>query len=264
MRNFMHSKVSGKKHFDGACEAALKVGPGAFMISPGDCDPTEPIRATIDQTLGTNYVWYPVIGNHDAKDKNTMEWLYRWAKVGIPNLVRKGPAGAELTCFAFEAGNSHFVVVNEYFDGKTDAFAKGDMPDVLLAWLEADLAATSQPVRWVIGHRPLKSLPDMDSGRVRHADESVSTNPTVRDRFVQILKKYRVRAYICGHTHNTSVEKVEGIWQADSGHARGAGDSGAPSTFLKFRVSGENAWVDIYRADKDGVEYKLRKTVELN
>ena len=48
------------------------------------------------------------------------------------------------------------------------------------------------------------------------------------------------------------------------GHARGAGDKGAPSTFLKFRISGEQTWVDIYRGDTNGVMYQLRKTVELD
>ncbi|MBI2496805.1 MAG: hypothetical protein HYV75_02365, partial [Opitutae bacterium] len=51
---------------------------------------------------------------------------------------------------------------------------------------------------------------------------------------------------------------------ADSGHARGAGDPGAPSTFLKFRIRGEQVWVDIYRADPTGTEYTLRKTVLLD
>jgi hypothetical protein len=39
---------------------------------------------------------------------------------------------------------------------------------------------------------------------------------------------------------------------------------GSPSTFLKIRVSGAKAWVDIYRSDTNGIEYKLEKTVELN
>ena len=72
-----------------------------------------------------------------------------------------------------------------------------------------------------------------------------------------------MRAYICGHTHGSSVTRVKGVWQADSGHARGGGDPGAPSTFLRFRITGLRAWVDIYRADPNGLEYRLRKTVEL-
>ena len=79
------------------------------------------------------------------------------------------------------------------------------------------------------------------------------------------MKKFHVRAYICGHTHDTSVVKLKnGIWQCDSGHARGGGDKGSPSTFLKFRVVGNQPFVDIYRGDVQGAAYALRKTVALD
>jgi len=264
MRGYIQSQSGGKRYFDGLCEAARRVGAGAFMMSPGDCDPPAPIRATIDRFIGTNYVWYPVIGNHDAKDPASMAWLRHWAEAGIPHLVQHGPPGAELTSYSFDFGCSHFVALNEYYDGKADNVGKGDVPDAALAWLEADLAATKKPLIWVIGHKPIKTIPDMDSGRTRHGEDSVSADAAHRDRLVQLLKQYHVRAYICGHTHNTSVTKVDGVWQADSGHARGAGDPGAPSTFLKFHASSERAWVDIYRSDASGEKYQLRKTVELN
>jgi predicted phosphodiesterase len=133
-----------------------------------------------------------------------------------------------------------------------------------LAWLEQDLKATRKPLIWVTGHKPIESVPDMDTGRVRHAVESVSTNADHLKRFLELLKEHHVRAYLCGHTHDSSVTKVKGVWQADSGHARGAGDKGTPSTFLKVRISGEQAWVDVYRADANGQNYKLRKTVKLD
>lgn len=263
MRNFVNHAPAGKRYFDGLCEAAGRVGAGAFMISPGDCDPPAPIRAAINEYLGTNYLWYPVIGNHDTTTRADMDWMRHWAEAGIPHLVRRGPPGAELTTYSFDFGNSHFVVLNEYYDGKSDAVSKGDVPDAASAWLGKDLAATQQTLIWVIGHKPIQSLPDMDSGRERHDGDSISSDTMHFDRFVQLLRKYHVRAYICGHTHNCSVAKVHGVWQADSGHARGAGDTGSPSTFLKFRIAGTNAWVDIFRSDKNGVEYALRKTVEL-
>ncbi|MEI8289151.1 MAG: metallophosphoesterase [Verrucomicrobiota bacterium] len=264
MRKFVSDAPAGKRYFDGLCEAASRIGGGAFMISPGDCDPPAPIRVAIDRYLGTNYIWYPVIGNHDADSPADMDWMRHWADAGIPHLIRRGPPGAELTTFSYDFGNSHFIVFNEYYDGKSDAAGKGDIPDAASAWLETDLAATRQSLIWVIGHKPIKSLPDMDSGRERHNGDSISSNPAHFDRFIQLLTKYHVRAYICGHTHNCSVAKVHGVWQTDSGHARGAGDTGSPSTFLKFRIADASAWVDIYRSDKNGVEYKLEKTVELN
>ena len=46
-------------------------------------------------------------------------------------------------------------------------------------------------------------------------------------------------AYFCGHTHNFSAYNKEGVWQMDAGHSRGAGDTGASSTFLMIHVVGD-------------------------
>ncbi len=264
MRSFTGPAPAGKRYFDGVCEAIKAAGSGSFLLSPGDCDPPAPIRAAIDRSLGSNYLWYPVVGNHDADAIKDMDWFHHWAQGGIPHLVRRGPANAEFTTFSIDFGNSHLVVLDEYYDGKADNIGNGDVCDTTLAWLDQDLAATHQPLIWVTGHKPIKSFPDMDTGRVRHGTDTVTDNPEHHRRFMELLKKYHVRAYICGHTHNTSINKVEDIWQLDSGHARGAGDPGAPSTFLKVRVSGSQTWVDIYRGDTNGVQYHVARTVDLN
>jgi len=264
MRGYVKAKSTNERYFDGLCAAARRVGAGAFMVTPGDFDPPAPVRATLDEYLGTNYLWYPVVGNHEIETPEDMSWVQAWASRGIPHLVRHGPPGAELTTYSFDYGNSHFVAVNDYFDDRAIVKSKGAIAEATLAWLEKDLAATAKPLIWVLGHQPIESLPDMDTGRLRHRGESVSTNSPAAGRFVELLQKYHVRAYICGHTHNSSIARVHGIWQADSGHGRGAGDHGAPSTFLKFRIIGEKAWVDVYRSSTNGAEYALRKTVELN
>ena len=262
MRNYLHAKKTGERQFDGCCAAIKSAGAGEFMIVPGDADPMASVRAVIDENLGTNYLWYPVVGNHEVETSGDVKWAQAWA-AQVPGLVRRGPPGAERTTYSFDFGNSHFIALNEYYDGKSDAVIKADVCEAALTWLEQDLAATKKPLIWIFGHKPIKSLPDMDSGRIRHGEDSLTTNPAHLERFRHLCEQYHVRAYLCGHTHDCSVEKVQGIWQADSGHARGAGDSGAPSTFLKFNVAGENASVDIYRADANGVNYTLKKTVAL-
>jgi hypothetical protein len=263
MRSYITGAPVGKRYFDGLCEAAHEIGGGEFMLSPGDCDAPSAIRSAIDQFLGTNYLWYPVVGNHDVGSNADMAWLRNWTSNGIPHLVRSGPGGSAFT-YSFDFGNSHFVAVGEYEGRNPQKVGKADISDVMLDWLEEDLAATRKPLIWVFGHNPIKSLPDMDTGRLRHATDSISTNAARCDRFVEILTRHKVRGYICGHTHNTSVAKVAGIWQADSGHARGAGDPGSPSTFLKFRITGRQAVVDVYRADPAGINYTLRETIVLD
>jgi hypothetical protein len=263
MREFVGPAPAGKRYFDGLCENLQRIGPGEFMVTPGDADPPGPVRATLDRYLGTNFPWYPVIGNHETEKKATMAWLRRWAEAGIPHLVRRGPTGAVDTIYSFDFANAHFIALDEYFDGKTSKARQAGLPNPALTWLEEDLAATRQPLIFVVGHKPIQSLPDMDTGRRRHATDSISTNAAQLEYVIQVLKKYPVRAYICGHTHDSSVAKVKGLWQVDTGHARGAGDPGSPSTFVKFRVQGTRAWADVYRADLSGQNYKLRKTTEL-
>jgi hypothetical protein len=36
-----------------------------------------------------------------------------------------------------------------------------------------------------------------------------------------MLLRFHVTGYICGHTHNTSIAKINDVWQIDVGHARG-------------------------------------------
>ncbi len=192
-----------------------------------------------------------------------MAWYKQWA-ANIPHLTRRGPPGAENTTCSFDSGNSHFIALNEYYNGRSDGVRADDLPEESLTWLEQDLKATHQPLIWIFGHTPIEARPDMDTRELRHEKESVSKDPAHLERFLQLMKDYHVRAYICGHTHCCSIEKIKGVWQADSGHSRGAGNgTGSPSTFLKFRVAGDKTWVDVYRADPNGENYKLRTTVEL-
>ncbi|MCD6175840.1 MAG: hypothetical protein J7K65_08780, partial [Planctomycetes bacterium] len=75
---------------------------------------------------------------------------------------------------------------------------------------------------------------------------------------------HSVTAYICGHTHNFSYAKINGLWQIDAGHARGIGDKGSPSTFLKVYVGVNNCWVKAYRSDHSKNTYLLTHTVTLD
>ena len=269
MRSFTeNTKADGKRFFDGACEAMQRVGPGAFLISPGDFDPPAANRVVIDRYLGAKFPWYVVVGNHEVENAAVMPWVRQWLATDIPNVVRRGLPETGLTLYSFAVGNSHFVAIDSYplaKAGNPGDKGKVDLTDATFKWLEEDLAQARQPFVWVIGHQPLESLPDMDSKRERHGGESVSFDSERAARFAALLKKYHVRAYLCGHTHNASVTKLaSGVWQADSGHARGGGDPGAPSTFLKVRIVGDQPWVDVYRADPEGRDYKLRTSVALD
>jgi hypothetical protein len=265
MREFTAPRHPGPRFFEGACEAIQQVGKGDFMLSPGDIDPPGAIRATLDKYFGADYIWYPVVGNHEAETPEDMEWLRAWGSNAIPGLVRRGPPGCETTTFSFTHRGAHFVVLNQYYDGKKDnGNSRGNVVDELYEWLKADLEANRKRTVFVVGHEPIRPMPDMDNGRLRHEKTSLNANPENNRRFHELLRAHNVKAYFCAHTHNTSLTNLDGVWQIDSGHARGRGDPGASSTFLKVHVTGETCRVDIHRDDGQGGPYSLTRTVMLD
>jgi 3',5'-cyclic AMP phosphodiesterase CpdA len=263
MRNF----VAGPSFFEGACDSIKATGAGDFMISPGDIDPPDDVWAAVKSRIGASYPWLPVVGNHEIDTlysaphpfAASIEWLRTYP---VPFAVRPGPPGAATTCYSFDRDNVHIAVINEYYNGTDDntlVGGHGYISPALLAWLDADLAAANRAVTFVVGHEPAYPQPDADPPyRVRHVGESLDADPSARDAFWSVLRARNVKAYLCGHTHDFSVVMINGVWQIDSGHARGTGDTGAPSTFVKMKVTpaGSVSW-EAWRLDLAGGSYLL-------
>lgn len=246
------------QYFRGAVEAIAAIDEGAFMISAGDIDPVGGVLWTITRTLGADYTWYPVVGNHELPGEGeeasfgaNMDWLNSY-DYGSVNL---GPTGCPTTTYSFDYGNAHFAVLNEYCDSTGDDVTPGNVPDHLYDWLASDLSNTGQEHIFVVGHEPAYPQPDADNGRVRHLGDSLDQYPAYRDRFWSLLRDRDVVAYICGHTHNYSLVDVDGVWQLDAGHARGRGDTGARSTFVMVHVEGHIVTFETHRDDASGGEY---------
>ena len=254
IRGYTPPQHPGPEYFAGACAALHDVGPGAFMLIPGDLDPPNRVRATLDSILGPDYVMYPVIGNHEIERPADIAYLREYNAGGksLPGIVKSGPPGAVETCYSFDYGDAHFAVINQYYDGTKDNGGSGDIVPALYDWLAADLAATNKRHIFVAGHEPIVSAPDLSNGRVRHRGDSLDQYPENNYRFWSLLHKNHVVAYLCGHTHNASVIKINGVWQIDCGHARGQGDPGTPSTFIKFYVAPDQVRCVFYRAGEAG------------
>jgi hypothetical protein len=264
MRGFAEPKYQSSEYFLGACEAMRDLGSGIFMVSPGDIDPPQHVLDTLRKTLGEEFPWYPVVGNHEAETPEDMTWIREWCQTISPDLLRRGPANGEETTYSFDHGNAHFVVLNLYFDGQSDVGTNGDVGDALYAWLENDLALNAHPIVFVFGHEPIVSIPDLDSGRHRHRGDNLDAHPANSHRFQQLLRAHEVTAYVCGHTHGFSFTEINGLWQIDAGHARGIGDPDAPSTFLEFHVGPDDCRIEVYRDDSKGGEYTLTRTIPLD
>jgi predicted phosphodiesterase len=266
MRNFSgEGSYDSSNYFRGAMAAIQALGGNAFMLSPGDIDPVDDVKWTIEQVMGTEYLWYPVVGNHELPGGGSESYYganmallrsYNYDQNGAgipPDIVNTGPSGCPQTTYSFDFENAHFVVLNEYCDTGGDTVTSGDVPDHLYNWLVDDLQATGQKYIFVFGHEPAFPQPDADNGRLRHSTDSLNQYPGNRTRFWNLLRDEGVVAYFCGHTHNYSTYYYDGVWQVDVGHARGEGDTGAASTFLMIHVDSDTVTFDAYRDVHGGV-----------
>ncbi len=241
------------------------VGSGAFLISPGDIDPPNGVRVAIDDVFGSDFPWFPCVGNHEAETASDMEYLRAYslpASTGSLAHFAHGPVGSLNTMYSFDFEGpsivTHIAVINEYCDGSTDSGAvEGRISQATYDWLNADLAsaiARSPAYIFVFGHEPVFPLPDETSGRLRHRGDSLDAFPDEAESFVSLLNGFGVSAYICGHTHNYSAALVDGLLQIDAGHDRGTGDTGSPGTFIRISLYENMAVASAYRS-MDGISY---------
>ena len=264
MRNYAEPEYHSSEYFLGVCEAIKSVGKGEFMISPGDIDPPFHVQETIAEVLGKDYFWYPVLGNHEVETEDDMNFLTKYMASEIPNLVNEGPQNAKKTMYSFDFKNAHFIVLNQYYDGMSTEGLDGDISDSTYIWLKNDLEKNAKQFTFVFGHEPLVSMPDYDNGRIRHVGDNLDKYPEHLLRFMNLLRDHKISAYFCGHTHNFSYTKINGIWQIDAGHSRGKGDENARSTFLKVIVNENNFIIDVYRCEPNFIDYTLTHQIKLD
>jgi hypothetical protein len=260
------NSLDDPKQYRGVCEAIAALGPGAFMISPGDFDPAERILENVRKWIGPDYSWYPCIGNHELPGQGSetsyganMNWLrhYILQDPALTDIINWGPPGCIETTYSFDYQNAHFIILNEYYNGTKDTGANGDVVDALYQWLKDDLAGNDKPFILIFGHKPAFPQPDMDTGAGRHIGSSLDLHPQNRDRFWKLLNLYGVAAYFCGHTHIYNSYFYDGVWQINSGQASGE-SAEYPSTFIMVKVEDTRITFQAFQDHKDGGPYILK------
>lgn len=153
---------------------------------------------------------YPVPGNHDLV--NVLTYVGVWQKA-FPELPDNGPENNKKLYYSFDLGPCHFVGIS------TSAPYTGHRTD--LDWLAKDLAASTAPIKIVIGHEPAYPVES-------HLCTSLDYYGDLRDEFWQILVENSVTVYFCGHEHRYHHLVKDGVHQIITG------GGGAPSPFFHY------------------------------
>ena len=129
---------------------------------------------------------FPSMGNHDSRPANDWGFAYRNVFV-LPDEAGLGEFGDHAErYYSFDYGPVHFVVLDTEY-----AFQAGARRDAQVAWLAADLAASTQPWKVALYHKP-----PYNSGRAH------GSNLEVRAAFEPLFEKYGVQIAVASHEHS--------------------------------------------------------------
>jgi len=227
----------------------------AFMVITGDFPYVSQTEASIDTVLGSGFIWYPVIGNHEISDDiNNFNYIRDAIVPSLPYIVDFGPTGSTNTSYSWDYSNAHFVAVNEYWDGTTntnaDHLADGDIRPQLRTWIDTDLADSSAPHRFVFAHEPAYPAH-------RHVGDSLDKYPANRDAFIATLNSNEVETLFCGHTHYYEHDiapeyPLGNLHQVTNGALQGDG-----ATITYVLVDGDSATYKVYYRANSSTPFAL-------
>ena len=160
----------------------LMLGDNAYGVGSDD-EYQNAVFDTYGPTLRSSILW-STLGNHETYTPG----VPYFSIFTLPTLGEGGglASGTE-HYYAFDYANIHFVCLDSMESSRLPASA-------MLSWLEADLAATSQP--WIVAffHHPPYTKGSHDSDfEIAHIE--------MRENVLPILEQYGVDLVLGGHSH---------------------------------------------------------------
>jgi hypothetical protein len=167
-----------------------------------------------------NLKFYTALGDHDVCDdawrdekKFKAVGLYKNAFSDHFKMPQNGPDHMKGTAFWWRNKNVLFISVDVFEDGQSElGFIKIGVTGDQLKWVQSVLDSNPDvDHRIVMGHVPVL-------GPVRRWSSSMLNIKEGRQSdFWQLMKKYKVDAYLCGEVHAVTCTERDGIMQVAHG-----------------------------------------------
>ncbi|HRI15025.1 MAG TPA: metallophosphoesterase [Verrucomicrobiota bacterium] len=141
--------------------------------------------------------FYFAWGNHDLYGgTEPYRTAFRVPTNDTPQLAHVSEGTLPEFYYSFDAGDAHFAVL--FWPYSSQYYMRENCPQ--LQWLEADLAASSKPWKFLCLHHPVNT-----SGGHRNDDLNFNRIPDrneVAARLMPLARKYGVQMIFSGHDHN--------------------------------------------------------------
>lgn len=156
--------------------ADLAILPGDIIYESGEAANFTPQYFNIYRRTVARTPFYPCLGNHDVVTANGQPYLDAYY------LPKNNPPANE-RYYSFDYSNAHFVALEVTVENVAPSAA-------MLAWLDADLAATAKHWKFVFFHVPMYSNPGGHGG---DAAIAAALGPILDARGVDVV--------FAGHNH---------------------------------------------------------------
>jgi hypothetical protein len=145
--------------------------------------------------------------------------------------------------WSFDYGPAHFVMIDQYPENYAFPLGPGSTWQTQLAWIEADLAATTKPWKFLCFHEPGWSA--------GHWHPSIGNNIDVQQNIQPLCEQYGVSMVIAGHMHyyaRAMVNEVPHITTGGGGAPLTTPNPAYPNVvvvaeeyhYCKIEIDGEN------------------------